>query len=113
MTATSDRPGSDSILRATPTFMFVLLGSLRPRPIPWVRLPRNLAAQRVDRGARGEEDCPQVGAAEGEVGRDLRRADDPEPGPVRREDPSAAWAGAIDPPLDIDLHAVWHAVGLL
>src|SRR5438552_4148156 len=101
------------MLSATPTFMYVLLGSLRPQPIPRVRLPRHLAAQGVDRGAGGKENRLQVGAAKGEVGGDLRRADDAEPRAVGGKYPSAARAGAIDPALDIDLHAVGHAVGLL
>src|SRR5215475_7555580 len=78
-----------------------------------MRLPRDLAAQGVDRGAGGEENRLQVGAAKSEVGRDLRGADDAEPGAIGREHPGPAGAGAIDPALDIYLHAVGDAVGLL
>src|SRR5215467_14569276 len=86
---------------------------LCPDVIPRVRLPRHLAAQRVNGGAGGKEDCLQVGAAKREVSRNLRRADDAEPRSVRREHPSAAGASAIDAALDIDLHAIGHTVGLL
>ena len=53
------------------------------------------------------------GPPKAEVGRDLRRADDAEPRPVGREHPGAARTGAVDLALDVDLHAVGHAVGLL
>src|SRR5215510_10331275 len=86
---------------------------LRAHAVPRVRLARCLRSQRVDRRARGEEERPEIGPAEGQVGRDLRRADDPEPAAVRREDPRAARAGAIDPALDVHLHAVRNAVGFV
>src|ERR1700740_2421327 len=101
------------MLSAMPTFMFVLLSSLRPGTIPRGRLTRHLATQGVDRGASGEKDGLEVWSAKGEVGRDLRRADDAEPGAVGSEDPSAARAGAIDPAFDVDLHAVGNAIGFL
>ncbi len=41
------------------------------------------------------------------------RADDPEPRAVGREDPGAARARAVDAALDVHLHAVGHAVGLV
>src|SRR5690242_3797414 len=72
---------------------------LRSEAIPRVRLSRHSAAQCVNRSAAGKEDRLQVGAAKGEIGRDLRGADYAEPGPVRREHPGAARSGAIDPAL--------------
>src|SRR4029077_883459 len=112
-TASSARPGSDSMLSAMPTFIIALLGSLRPQAVPRVWLARHLAAQGVDRGAGGEEDRLEVGAAKGKVGRYLRGADDAEPRAVGREHPGPARAGTVDPALDVDLHAVGDAVGLL
>src|SRR5436309_7195882 len=95
------------VLRAS-----VVKFSLRPEAIPRVRLAGGFDAQGVDRGAGGKEQCPQIGAAKGQIGRYLGRTDYAEPYAGGREDPGAARAGAVDPAVLIDLHAVGDAVGL-
>src|SRR6516225_4992012 len=112
-TATSGRGGSASMFSAIPTFMVALPRLPGPDAVPRMRLPRHLAAPSVDRGAGGKEDRLQIGAAKAEVSRDLRGADDADPRAVGCEHPGAAGAGAVDPALDIDLHAVRDTVGLL
>src|SRR5260370_19233703 len=84
----------------------VLLG---PQAVPGVRLTGGLDAHRVDRGARGEEDGPEIGTAKAQVGRDLGGADDAEPRAVGCKHPGAARTGTIDAALHIDLHAGGHA----
>src|SRR5438445_8291900 len=91
------------------------LDSLSPgsHAVPRVGLARRLHAQRVDRRARGQEQGSEIGPAEGEVGRNLGRPDDAEPGAVGREDPGTPGAGAVDATVHVDLHAVGDAVGLV
>src|SRR5271169_1839388 len=101
------------MLSAMPTFIVALLRLFRAHRVPWMRLPRHLGAQRVDRSPRGEEDRLQIGAAKGEVGRHLGRADHAELAAIRRKNPGPARASAIDVSLLIDLHAVGNTVGLL
>ena len=54
-----------------------------------MRQAGDLAAQRIP-GARGKEDRLAIRAAKHEVGWDFRRADDAEPGAIRRKHPGAA-----------------------
>src|SRR5206468_3115965 len=78
-----------------------------------MRLPGHLHPERIHGRARGEEEGAEIRSAEGEVGGHLGRTDDAEPRSVRREDPRAAGAGAVDATLDVHLHAVRHAVRLV
>src|SRR5439155_71772 len=90
-----------------------LLSFLRADTVPGVRPARHLDAQGVDGRAGGEEQGPEVGAAERAVRRDFRSADDAEPRAIGREDPRAARARAEDAALGVHLYPVGHAVGLV
>src|SRR5206468_8907798 len=79
----------------------------------WMRLPGHLHPERVHGRARGEEKGAEIGSTEDEVGRHFGRAYDAEPRSVRREDPRAAGARAVNASLDVHLHAVGHAVRLV
>src|SRR5260370_24446672 len=84
----------------------VLLG---PQAVPGVRLTGGLDAHRVDRGARGEGNGPEIGTAKAQGGRDLGGADDAEPQAARCKHPGTARTGTIDAALGIGLHDVGRA----
>src|SRR5215210_3927527 len=86
------------------------LPSLFPGPlVPGMRVAGHLDAQGVDRAVRAAEQGAQIGPAEGEVDGLLRPPDDSDARSVRRHDPDAARAGAIDPADAVDLEAVGNA----
>jgi hypothetical protein len=67
--------------------------------VPGMRIARHLNPQRVNRGMRAAEQRLQIRSAEGEVDRLLRPSDNADLPAVRRHDPDAARAGAINPPV--------------
>src|SRR3954451_14512723 len=73
------------------------------------RQTRHLHAHAVNRSVCGEKERLHVRSAKSEIGRHLGRLDRADMGPVRRINPGAAGAGAIDVALHIDLHPVRHA----
>src|SRR5215471_511270 len=73
------------------------------------RQTRHLHAHAVNRSVCGEEQRLHVRSAKGEIGRHFGRLDRADMGAVRRVNPGAAGAGAIDVALHIDLHPVRHA----
>src|SRR5829696_1705409 len=77
--------------------------------VPGMRIAGHLDAQGVDRAVRTTEQRAQVGPAKGEVDRLLRPSDDSDARSVRRHDPDAARAGAIDPAEAVDLESIGNA----
>src|SRR5688572_13951476 len=65
-------------------------GGLLAKQVPRMRLPRRPDSQGVDGGVSAAEQRLQVGAAEGEVHRLLREADDADALPGRLEHPDAS-----------------------
>src|ERR1044072_5674731 len=77
--------------------------------VEWVRIARDLHAQRVNRRVRAAEERLQVVAAEREVHRLLGKLDDADALAVGVEHPDAAGARAVHAALAVDLEAVRHA----
>src|SRR3954467_1936277 len=78
--------------------------------LEWMpRQTRHLHAHAVNRSVCGEKERLHVRSAKGEIGRHFGRLDRADVGAVRRVNPGAAGAGAIDVTLHIDLHPVRHA----
>ena len=74
-----------------------------------MRIARHLDPQRVNRGVRATEQGPQIRAAESEVDGLLRPSDHADASAVRRHNPDAARAGAVNPADAVDFQAVGYA----
>src|SRR5262245_42148810 len=109
--SSDERAEGDCIRRKVPNLRVM---SPSPRGTEeWMGLAGHPDAQAVDRGAGRQEERAEIRPAEGDIGRHFRSADDPEPRAVGRENPRAARSGAVHAPLDVDLHAVRHAIDLV
>src|SRR5215475_789846 len=83
--SSEERADGDCIRRKVPN-----LRVIAPSPLgseEWMGLTGRPDAQRVDRGASGQEEGTKIRASEGEIRRHLRSPDDAEPDAIRREDP--------------------------
>src|SRR4051794_40352900 len=74
-----------------------------------MRIAGHLDAQGVDRAVRAAEQGAQIRSAEGEVDGLLWPADDADAPAIRRHDPDAARAGAINPADTVDFQPVGYA----
>src|SRR5215813_5906882 len=105
-----ERADGDCMRRNVPNLMVM---SPSPRSESGMGKTRRLDPERVYGGARGKEQRPEIGPAEGEIGGHLGRSDDAEPLALRREHPRATGTSAEDAALGVHLHAVGHAVRLV